>query len=214
MQRWAFVSAKVMLEHVAALGAGKRRKRVTCSILTVDRKVRLAIAVLLLVASPGCTRSATQYTASERVADERSLNDLDAAWSKAAANREPETVLTFLADDISIPFANGPTLSGKDAVRAWLNMVMANRGLDWHWQAIRVEVSRDGTMAYVTGTYQLSLTTDQGAQATDRGRYSTVWRKDPTGTWKAVLDSAATDLSPEEYVRFFRIFSSAFAPQP
>ena len=149
-----------------------------------------------------------------RMQDERTILELDTAWSKSASTRDSETCLSFLADDISLPFSNGPTLSGKESVRRWVKMVMANPGLDWRWQAQKVEVSRDGTMAYVTGTYQLSLKSGTGKQVTDRGKYLTVWRKEADGKWKAVVDTANTDLAPDEYVTFFAVFAAALSPTP
>jgi ketosteroid isomerase-like protein len=59
-----------------------------------------------------------------------------------------------------------------------------------------VEVARAGDMAYVLGTYQLTMTDPQGNPVNDHGKFVEVWKKQADGKWKAVADTFNSDLPP------------------
>jgi uncharacterized protein (TIGR02246 family) len=129
-----------------------------------------------------------------RAADERAVREADAAWSKAWAAKDLEGSLSFVADDASVFLANAPIVTGKESIRKWASELMANPGFAGSWQASKVEASRAGDLAYVVGTYQLTLNDAKAKPVTDRGKYLTVWKKQPDGTWKALVDTANSDL--------------------
>ena len=51
-------------------------------------------------------------------------------------------------------------------------------------------------MAYVLGTYQLTMKDPQGNPVNDHGKFVEVWRKQADGKWKAVADTFNSDLPP------------------
>lgn len=61
------------------------------------------------------------------------------------------------------------------------------------WQPTKVEVARSGDLGYTTGTYESKFHDKEGKPQTRRGRYVTVWRKDPAGRWKVVIDIGNQD---------------------
>ena len=129
-----------------------------------------------------------------RADDERAIREADAAWSKAWAAKELEGSLAFVADDASVFLANAPVVAGKESIRKWASELMANPGFAGSWQASKVEASRAGDLAYVVGTYQLTLNDPKGKPVTDRGKYMTVWKKQSDGKWRAVADIGNSDL--------------------
>jgi len=129
-----------------------------------------------------------------RAADERAIREADAAWSKAWAAKDLEGCMSFVADDASVLLANGPTVTGKESIRKWASEVMANPGFAGSWQASKVEASRAGDLAYVVGTGQITVNDPKGKPVTDRLKYLTVWKKQRDGTWKALVDTANSDL--------------------
>jgi ketosteroid isomerase-like protein len=60
-----------------------------------------------------------------------------------------------------------------------------------------VVVAGSGDLAYETGRYALTLSdaNNANAPATQSGGYVVVWRKEPDGTWKAVIDAPISDPS-------------------
>jgi ketosteroid isomerase-like protein len=60
---------------------------------------------------------------------------------------------------------------------------------DISWKATRVEISKSGDMACLTGTYELTM--KDGTK--DHGKYCEVWEK-KGGTWKVATDMFSSDL--------------------
>ncbi len=61
-------------------------------------------------------------------------------------------------------------------------------GFQIHWVSEKVSFSPDGQLAYMRGTNETTLTGPDGNLMTLRGRGITVWRHDPDGQWRCVID--------------------------
>jgi len=133
-----------------------------------------------------------------RAADERAVREADAAWSKAVAAKDVEGSVSFFAEDAVALQPNVPMLTGKESIRKWVSEHMASPGYSGSWQASKVEASRGGDLAYTVGTYESALNDPKGKPVTDRGKYVTVWKKQPDGKWKAVADIGNSDLPAPE----------------
>ena len=62
------------------------------------------------------------------------------------------------------------------------------------WKATRVEVAKSGDMAYVSGTYEVTVNDASGKPVNDRGKYLEVWKKQADGKWKCGADIWNSDL--------------------
>ena len=62
------------------------------------------------------------------------------------------------------------------------------------WHATKADVARSGDLAYMIGTYELSLNDASGKPVHDRGKYAEVWKKQTDGQWKVVADMFNSDL--------------------
>jgi uncharacterized protein (TIGR02246 family) len=144
---------------------------------------------LLLLAS-ACTQPAPPDT---RAADEAAIRDADAQWSKTAAAGDLEGTVAYYAEDASLLAPNAPIASGKPAIRPmWAGLL--GPGTSISWQANRVEVARSSDLAYVEGTYQLTMKDPQGNPVNDKGKFVEVWKKQADGKWKVVADIFNSDL--------------------
>ena len=158
--------------------------------LTTQISLVLALALLsLFVACQG------QAGADTRAADEATLRNLDAEWSKAAGAKDLEKTVSYYTDDALILPPNLPTIQGKQGARAMWQGMFSVPGFGGGWKATKVEVSRSGDLGWVTGTYELSETDASGRPIVDKGKYLEVWRKQADGSWKCVADMFNTDLS-------------------
>jgi uncharacterized protein (TIGR02246 family) len=135
--------------------------------------------------SPGETRST----------DERTIRDLETQWSKAAAEKDLEKMLSFYADDATVLPANAPAATTKDNARRLWTDLFASAGLALSWRTIKVEVAKSGEMAYATGTYELTTNDASGNPTTDHGKYLTVWEKQSDGKWKCAADIWNSDIA-------------------
>jgi uncharacterized protein (TIGR02246 family) len=146
---------------------------------------------LLLLAS-ACNQ---QKPADTRAADESTIRELEAQWSRTAAANDLEGSVSYYSDDASILPPNAPIASGKQAIRAvWASVL--GPGVSVSWQVSKLEVSRSGDLAYVTCAYQFTQKDPQGKPVTDHGKTVEVWKKQADGKWKTVVDIFNSDLQP------------------
>jgi len=139
--------------------------------------------------------TACQKQTDTRAADEATLKNLDAEWSKAAGAKDIEKTVSYYSDDALILPPNLPTIQGKKQARAMWQGMFSVPGFGGGWKATKVEVARSGDLGYVTGTYELSETDASGKPMVDTGKYLEVWKKQADGSWKCVADMFNTDLS-------------------
>ncbi len=126
---------------------------------------------------------------------ERILRDLDMQWSKAAAAKDLEQTVAYYSDDAIVLPPNATPAATKETIRnAWKD-VLAAPGLVITWKPIKVKLGNSGEMAWVSGTYELTMNDPSGKPANDRGKYLEVWEKQPDGNWKCAADMWNSDLA-------------------
>jgi len=140
----------------------------------------------------------TRTAADTRAADETTLRNLDAEWSRAAGAKDLDKTVSYYTDDALVLPPNIPVLKGKEQARLMWQAMFSVPGFGGGWKVTKVEVAQSGDLAYVTGTYELSETDASGKPTTDKGKYLEVWKKQTDGSWKCVADMFNTDLSSGE----------------
>ncbi len=124
---------------------------------------------------------------------EEALRDLDAQWSAAAAAKDLDKTVSFYSDDAIVMPPNVPSATTKEAIRnIWKDMIASTSSVSW--KATRVEVAKSGDMAYLSGTYEVTLNDASGKPVNDRGKYLEVWKKQADGKWKCGADAWNSDL--------------------
>ena len=104
----------------------------------------------------------------------------------------PAAFASYSAEAVVNLPANGPVTTTKEALLARL----ANMGdTVLTWEPQRSEVTDNGQMGFTWGTWALRQGGANGA-ARSQGKYLNVWRREPDGTWKAVVDIANTASPP------------------
>ena len=126
---------------------------------------------------------------------ERILRDLDAQWSKAAAAKNLEQTVAFYSDDAIVLPPNATSSATKEAVRNVWKDILAAPGLVISWKPSRVKLGHNGAMAWINGTYELTMNDATGKPMNDRGKYLEVWEKQADGNWKCVADMWNSDLA-------------------
>ncbi len=126
---------------------------------------------------------------------ERVLRDLDGQWSKAAAAKNLEQTIAYYSDDAVVLPPNGPSATTKEAIRKLWQDLLASPGFALSWKPTRVEASKSGDMAHVSGTYEFSINDASGKPFNDRGKYLEVWKKQADGNWKCAADMWNSDLA-------------------
>ena len=146
-------------------------------------KIVISLAALLALAVSGCAPQV------DVEADKTAIRDLtDVQWLNAEQAKDVDAVLSVFADDASSFPPNASIVTGKEAIRARLSEEYSGPGFAVSWQTTKVEVSRSGDLAYSHGTLELTVNDPEGNPVTDKGKWVTVWEKQPDGTWKVVAD--------------------------
>lgn len=157
----------------------------------LTKQINSLVILALISLSAACQ---TQTVADTRAADETTLRNLDADWSKAAGAKDIDKTVSYYSDDALVMPSNSPVLQGKAAARAMWHAMFSMPGFGGGWKATKVDVARSGDVGYVTGTYEINETDASGKQKTDKGKYLAVWKKQTDGSWKCVADMFNTDL--------------------
>lgn len=141
------------------------------------------------------TASASSEDASSVQPAERTLRDLDAQWSKAAAAKDIEQTIAYYSDEAIVLPPNAASAATKETIRnAWKDM-LASPGFVITWQPTRVQLAKSGEMGWVSGTYELTMNDASGKPINDRGKYLEVWEKQTDGKWKCRADMWNSDLA-------------------
>jgi ketosteroid isomerase-like protein len=115
--------------------------------------------------------------------------DLDKQWARAAAEGSNiDHIVSFWADDAMLLPPAMPAIVGKNAIRQFVEQSLAMPGFSITWETTDVTVSQDATLAYGVGRNKTTINDAQGKQITIHGKAITVWRKEPSGIWKCVID--------------------------
>src|SRR5437667_12545589 len=145
------------------------------------------ITTLLLFAFVGTASAADTQI-------EQALRDLDAQWSKDAGAKDVDKTVSYYAESAVVMPPNASAATTKEAIRSAWKEMLTSPGAAISWKTTKVEVAKSGDLAYVSGTYEETMTDASGKPVNDRGKYVEVWEKQTDGTWKVVADIWNSDL--------------------
>jgi ketosteroid isomerase-like protein len=126
---------------------------------------------------------------------EQLLHDLDAQWAKAAAAKDVERTIAYYSDDAIVLPPNATSATSKESIRKTWKDMLASPGLVITWESKKVKLGKSGEMAWVSGTYELTMNDASGKPANDRGKYLEVWERQSDGNWKCAADMWNSDLA-------------------
>src|SRR5262249_18175516 len=132
------------------------------------RNVSQSDTVMISQSSPSGSLS---ETASGTQPVERILRNLDGEWAKTAAAKDVERTIAFYSDDAMVFPPNTTSAATKEAIRNGWKEMFASPGFVITWQPTRVRVGKSGEMAWVSGTYELTMNDASGKANNDRGKY-------------------------------------------
>ena len=116
------------------------------------------------------------------------LYELEAKFAKDTAAGGGKAFASWFADD-AVTLGNGeaPVL-GRAAIAAQTTWDPGKYQLVWTPEG--GQMSAAGDMGFTWGSYEGTSKDKNGNPISTKGRYMTVWKKQPDGSWKVVLDSS------------------------
>jgi len=145
-----------------------------------------ALAAALGAALAAC---AGQGGASD--ADLAMARSLTPAFMKAAETKDADAVAALYSEDAMVMPPGSPAVQGRAAIQAFWRKTLLS--------AIRKVTLLPGDLrmandiAFEVGTYRLDLTLPDGSAASDSGKYITLMRRQPDGSWKMTHDIWSSD---------------------
>lgn len=81
-------------------------------------------------------------------------------------------------------------ITGEPYIRAAMVDVLSDTTIVFTWEPRRARAAESGELGYTVGDYRISRRDSAGtiAETLDRGMYVTIWRRQPDGGWKVVVD--------------------------
>jgi ketosteroid isomerase-like protein len=147
---------------------------------------RLLPSLVVLAVTSACGRPTFDVAA-----EQQKLLRRDAEWADlATAGKDIEKILSYWSDDAQIIEPGQPVYTGKAAIRAYVTASLNTPGFKIHWVSDKPVFSADGTMAYMPGTDAMTVPGPKGALITVHMRGVSIWRRDPDGVWRCVVDIA------------------------
>src|SRR5438034_11529403 len=125
---------------------------------------------------------------------EQALRDLDAKWSAAAGAKDVDKTVSYYSEDAVVMPPNAPSAKTRETIRSAWKEMLTTPGAAISWKATKVEVAKAGDLAYVSGTYEETMTDASGKPVKDRGKYVELFKKQANGTWKVIVDIWNSDL--------------------
>ncbi len=100
----------------------------------------------------------------------------------------------FAAPDVAFIDTDPRKFRGLEAVRE--RMGTDTPGAKLTWSAFYTDVSDDGTLGYNYGRYESRRPGPDGKESVRTGWFLTIWKRQPDGTWRYVMDNGAPDRPP------------------
>lgn len=161
------------------------------------RALILAIAVATFCSLIACNVSGCKQTGRALDVDSEieAIRALDASWVTAGQSKNVDAWVAFYADNATVLPPNEPAASSREAIRKSVSELLTLPGLSIDWKPAKIEVARSGELAYLYGAYNLAWD-ESGKRATDKGKNVEIWKKQPDGRWKCIVDTWNSDLAP------------------
>ena len=128
--------------------------------------------------------------------EKESLLKTDIEFSKTSVEKgAAEAFYLYLAADaVQLP-AGLPPIVGREKIRE--SMSGSSKAV-LKWEPARAEVAKSGDLGYTWGNYELSWQKEDGKTEKLHGKYLNIWKKQPDGTWKAIVDIGNQSPPPKQ----------------
>ncbi len=89
---------------------------------------------------------------------------------------------------------NAHIATDKKSIReSWAGLLGPHTAVSWKWT--KVEVAQSGELGYIYGSYKLTIGAFGGSgPLNDTGKFLEVWKKQPNGKWKCIVDTYNSDV--------------------
>ena len=155
----------------------------------------LVFAAMATMAISGCNKPTAEAGPNEVEA----VRAADAELQKAVAANDLKSIVSFYAEDAVLMPAAEPLISGKAAITKEWEHILAIPNIQTTSKLVRVEASSANDLAYTMGTYQSRMMGEDGNMVTEPGKWLSVWKRQPDGAWRVIVETYNTDIPPPDH---------------
>lgn len=119
--------------------------------------------------------------------DPEVLMEADRAFAADVARGGTEAWVSWFAEDGAQIQTGQGEIRGRDAIRQ-LMAGLDDPNFSLSWEPRRADIAASGDLGWTTGDYVSRGVGADGQPRQTRGRYVTIWRVQPDGSWKVVMD--------------------------
>lgn len=149
------------------------------------------IVSLALLSVIACQPSGTSALSE---ADVAAIEATSQTWLEAArASDWAAVAATYTADAVLMP-PNEPAVEGRSNIQAWFEAYPPTSEID----VGSVEIEGRGDLAFVRGTFLVTITPEGMDPITDSGKYFEIRRRQADGSWLISRDMFSSDLPVPE----------------
>jgi ketosteroid isomerase-like protein len=120
-------------------------------------------------------------------ADPEVLMAADRAFSDAVSTGGSAAWVSWFAEDGAIIQQGMGEIRGHAAITSAVGY-LDDPLVSLTWEPARAEIALSGDLGWTTGTYVYQSGDSLGTQTRSEGLYVSIWRRQPDGTWKVVMD--------------------------
>jgi uncharacterized protein (TIGR02246 family) len=132
-------------------------------------------------------------TATDVATARKAIDSANARAMTAAVAGDTATFAGLYADDAVLMMPNAQAAVGHAAIAKALAGLMVNEKLT-NFKLTTRDVIAAGDYAIETGAVNITLQPKSGKAMSDVGKYLTVWKKQPDGSYRIVRDMVNSDL--------------------
>jgi ketosteroid isomerase-like protein len=121
------------------------------------------------------------------------VREADSAFALAADLQGTGVAFSTFVAPQGVVFAGTEVVSGTEAVRA-LYDEQQRRGATLNWRPVLADAAESGDLGMTVGEYVFVGKGPTGAVVQRFGKYLTIWKRQPNGSWRFVVDGG--NLSP------------------
>jgi ketosteroid isomerase-like protein len=115
------------------------------------------------------------------------LRQLEADFMKAAAEQGSKGYLSYYADN-AVELPDGVfMIEGKENIAKTMGF-LDNPNNHLTWTPVGADMAGSRDLGYTYGTYEFRSKDKDGKSVVQRGKYTSIWKKQADGKWKVVLD--------------------------
>jgi len=149
-------------------------------------RVAPQLAILAMCLAVWCHGCASVGSSRDRASSATILLQTDRDFALyARAHGLPNAFREFAAPDaLLLPMGEAPIRGREPIFRAMSDSPPG----ELLWKPVGADLARSGDLGYTWGTYEFRPPDAGGKSTTRHGKYVTIWKKQPAGSWKYVVD--------------------------